>query len=114
VAAVAAGAAANVVLNLVFIPRFGMMAAAVATLVAQAAVATFAFVKVRDRIGGGVAWLRYFPQPIFAGALMAIPILLLRNVSGGFWLAGSVGSLTYALAIIALRAADLGLILKRS
>lgn len=114
VAAVATGAAVNVVLNLVFIPRFGMMAAAAATLVAQAAVATYAFLKVRDRIGAGVVWLRYFPKPIFAGALMAVPILVLRNVSGGFWLAGSVGSLTYALAIIAVRGADLGLIMRRS
>jgi O-antigen/teichoic acid export membrane protein len=113
VAALATGAAANVVLNLVFIPRFGMIAAAGATLVAQAAVATFAFVKVRESTGAGTMWLRYFPRPIFAGAVMAVPILLLRNVSGGLWLAGSVGSLTYALAIIVVRGADLSLIMRR-
>jgi O-antigen/teichoic acid export membrane protein len=112
-AAVATGAVVNVVLNLLFIPRFGMMAAAVATLIAQAAVATFAFTRVRRLIKVDRTWLRYFPKPIVASALMAIPVLLLRDVAGGVWLAGSVGALTYGVAIIVLRAADLRLVMSR-
>jgi O-antigen/teichoic acid export membrane protein len=106
-AAVAAGAVVNVGLNLVFIPRFGMVAAAVATLAAQAAVALFAFGNVRITLGAGPEWLRYLPKPILAGAAMAVPILLLRDGVGGFVLAGTASVVTYCVFILALRGVDL-------
>lgn len=113
-AAVAVGAGVNVALNLAFIPRFGMMAAAVATLAAQAAVALFAFVNVRATLGAGVSWLRYFPKPILAGALMAIPMWFLRDVQGGFVLAGIAGVAVYSLSILAIRGVDLRLLAARA
>jgi O-antigen/teichoic acid export membrane protein len=113
-AAVAVGAGVNVALNLAFIPRFGMMAAAVATLAAQAAVTLFAFVNVRATLGASASWLRYFPKPVLAGALMAIPMWFLRDVHGGFVLAGAAGLAVYSVSILALRGADLRLLAART
>lgn len=108
--AVASGAAVNVALNLAFIPRFGMVAAAVATLAAQAAVALFAFWNVRATLGAGFRWLRYLPKPILAGTVMGLSIWFLRDLDGGFVIAGIAGLVVYSLLILTLRAVDLHLL----
>ena len=112
--AVAIGAAVNVVLNLIWIPRYGMMAAAIATLVAQAAVAVFAFAKVRHYIGVDLRWARYLLKPLVGSAFMSIPILVLRDHNGGLFLAGMAGFVTYALAIVMMRGVDFGLVMGAS
>jgi O-antigen/teichoic acid export membrane protein len=109
--AVAVGAVVNVVLDLIFIPRFGMMAAAVATLAAQGAVAVFAIVKTRGDVGADLSWARHAVKPLIASAIMSAPILLLRGLDGGLWVAGAVGAAVYVLAILAMRGVDLGLLM---
>jgi O-antigen/teichoic acid export membrane protein len=110
-AAVAIGAVVNVVLNLMWIPRYGMMAAAIATLVAQAAVAVFAFAKVRHYIGADLRWVGYVLKPLIASAFMSIPIFVLRGDTGGLWLSGAAGFVTYTVAIVLLRGVDFGLVM---
>jgi O-antigen/teichoic acid export membrane protein len=110
-AAVALGAVVNVILNLIWIPRYGMTAAAIATLVAQAAVAVVAFVKVRRYIDVDMRWARHVVKPLIASAFMSVPIILLNGGAGGLWLSGAAGFVTYAVVIALLRGVDFGIVM---
>ncbi|MDT8070300.1 MAG: flippase [Terriglobia bacterium] len=100
---VASGAVANVALNLVFIPKYGAIAAVFTTIVAQAIVAAMAFYFSRD-----------LPQPVFARPLV-VSLIATAAMIGGILAAQQMvnvnvvvviagGAGVYGLALLALQA----------
>jgi len=72
------GALANVALNLLLIPRYGAVAAAITTAISQAIVAAMNYGLVRDlprpRLAGAIAF------PVAAASVMAVGLLGLRVI----------------------------------
>jgi len=90
-------AAANVVLDLLLIPRFGAMGSAVATVLAYAISALLALVLVQKELGGRVLRLGWLCTPV----LMACASFMLL---GGAWFY-VVAPIVASLACLALIAA---------
>jgi O-antigen/teichoic acid export membrane protein len=67
----------NLALNLALIPRFGMMGAAVATVITETIRMVMAFVEVR-REGFQVASFARLSRPLIAGVVMAALLVLFR------------------------------------
>jgi len=101
---VALAAAANVGLNLALMPRYGMIAAAYTTLAAQGVGAAASGWITRKEIP--VRWVRFTLRPAGACALMAAVILGVRAAGGALWIEIAAGVISYAGAILALRAID--------
>ena len=76
--AVIAGAAANVVLNLVFIPRYGALAAVFTTAISQASVAAVSAYFTRDLRSTNL--VKALGLSVTASGLMAATILLVRSM----------------------------------
>jgi len=87
----------NVALNLVFIPRYGFMAAAASTFATEVVDATLLIVLF-VRAAGGFRPESFIAVPLLAGAAMA-GILWISDSSGGTVLL--VGPVVYALVIAA-------------
>lgn len=73
-ASVAAGAGANVVLNIILIPRFSFVGAAVATIIAQIVAGIFAyyFSQKLFRLG----FIKYFIRPVMISLLSSVAFFL--------------------------------------
>jgi O-antigen/teichoic acid export membrane protein len=96
--------AANVGLNLLWIPMYGFEGAAWATLLTEGAYFLMTAIAVHG-YGHRIAWLRVSLRPALAGSAFAATLALaLPRVS--LLLASLAASLVYALAILALRVLD--------
>lgn len=76
--AVAAGAVSNISLNLIFIPRYGMTAAALTTIFSEVVVLAITCRAIRGVIDFKL--LGVFPRPVLAAAGMGALLVLLRNL----------------------------------
>jgi O-antigen/teichoic acid export membrane protein len=99
--AFAVGVVFNIAANLLLIPRFGYLAAAVVTVVSEIVLlAPFLWVALRE-VGGlavlGVAW-----RPAVAAASMGVPVWLLAPWSTPLAIIAGVAS--YGVALLAVRA----------
>lgn len=105
--AVGIGAAINIVLNLIFIPRFGMIAAAITTLTSEIAVLLIASKRLKEMVRLNIPKL--FLKPLIASTAMALAIYIMPewNVVILICLAAFV-YLATALAIGALKVKELG------
>ena len=99
--AFAAGVAFNVVANLLLIPTYGYLAAALVT-VASEVVLLVPFLWVARRSAGSLAVVGVAWRPAAAAAIMALPVWILSAWSTP--LAILAGAATYAAALLALRA----------
>jgi O-antigen/teichoic acid export membrane protein len=89
--------AANVLLNLIFIPIYGFEGAAVIAVVTEAAVALPICLALRGE--GRLPTLRYLPTVLAATAAMTVAVVLLRDHA----LAGTlVGSVAYTATLLVL------------
>jgi O-antigen/teichoic acid export membrane protein len=95
---VAVASVINIVLNVVLIPPYGDVGAALAmlgSLTVYAAIAMWLAVLETGRVN----WLSMVGPPVLASAVMAVPLLLL---SGVWPIALIVGTLVYAAAYVAI------------
>jgi O-antigen/teichoic acid export membrane protein len=95
---VAVASVINIVLNLVLIPPYGEVGAALAMLGSLAVYAAIALVLAVIETGP-VNWLSMTGPPLLAAAVMAVPLLLL---SGVWPIALLVGTVVYAAAYAAI------------
>lgn len=95
----AGGAGANVLLNLWWIPRWGMVGAAWATLWAEAAVLTAGYLVVRRRLG-----MRLELGFALRAALAAVAMAAVTATSGslGPWTSVALGGCAYGVSTAAL------------
>ena len=101
-ASVAAGAATNVVFNLIFIPRYGAIAAVFTTIAAQTAVAAMSFYFTRDLLRPSFG--RPFAVSSLACAAMVGAIVIVQRVADinvVILIAG--GAIVYGSAMLALQ-----------
>ncbi len=101
-ASVAAGAATNIVFNLIFIPKFGAIAAVFTTIAAQTAVAAMAFYFTRDLLRPSFG--RPLAVSFFASAAMVVAILITQRITRTnvvILIAG--GAVVYGLALLTLQ-----------
>jgi O-antigen/teichoic acid export membrane protein len=101
-ASVAAGAATNIILNLIFIPRYGAIAAVFTTITAQTAVAVMAFYFTRDLVHPS------FGRPVtvsfLASAVMVSAILFAQHVANiNVVILIATGAVVYGLSLLALQ-----------
>ncbi|MGI9076968.1 MAG: flippase [Gemmatimonadaceae bacterium] len=94
----AMGTVLSIGMNLVLIPRYGMIGAAASTVATEGARTILAFVFA-NAAGFRFAALRRFWRVAVAGVTMAVLLFTFR--AGGFWPAATVGSLGY-MATLAL------------
>jgi O-antigen/teichoic acid export membrane protein len=94
--ATALAAAFSLALNLLLIPPFGLVGAATASVLTEAARMTLALVQLRAE-GGALTGLARFWRPAFAGAVMAG--LLLAQRAPAVWLAVPLGAASYVAAL---------------
>jgi O-antigen/teichoic acid export membrane protein len=107
VAVVTAGAALNTVLNLLAIPRYGMLGAAGATLATEVVVFAGMNASLPEGLRGRLAEAAW--RPALATLLMGVLVLALRPVSPVLALVAAVPAyLGLAFALGALRREDLG------
>ena len=72
--------AVNVVLNLMLIPRFGHLGAAVATLIAISCYATCQYTYLRTELPEHLGRMPADPSPLIAGGVMALTLVALREL----------------------------------
>ena len=90
----------NVGLNILLIPRYGMIGAATATVVGDAAWFLMAFIGFERKVMR-LNPLPYLARPVLAGAAMATSLLLLPSL---FWIERAMLSLiVYFVVLLALR-----------
>ncbi len=101
-ASVAVGAVANVGLNLVFIPRYGAIAAVFTTIVAQATVAAMAFYFTRDL--QQPVFIRPLAVSFIASAIMVGAILVTQHVvSVNVVILVAGGAVAYGLSMLGVQ-----------
>ena len=100
VGAVGAAAAFNVLLNLVLIPRFGIVGAAVATVMAEALLLLLGLVAVY-KIGARLP-LRPLLRPLLAGTVMGAGLIIL-GPDRALAIYLPAGFFTYVLALLLFR-----------
>ena len=93
-----AAAAVNVALNLVLIPRYGMLGAALATLIAEVAWVTLLVNRLKRHVTD-IPLLTHLWRPLVAGVAMAG---CLWFVGPSAWAFGAILSLAVYLAVLAL------------
>lgn len=101
---VAAGALANIVLNFIFIPRFGAIAAVFTTILAQTTVAVSAFYFTRDLNRASFVRpiaISFVASGVMAGAIIAVGRIASLNVM--ILIAG--GAAIYGLTMLAAQQA---------
>ena len=77
-AAVTVGAAVNMLFNFLLIPRYGMIGAAIATILAEASVFFLAYAFTNRFLR--IRMTQLFWRPILASLVMAIPLILLQEL----------------------------------
>ena len=92
----AMGTVLSIGMNLVLIPRYGMIGAAASTVATEALRTILAFVFAKDA-GFPLASGRRFWRVAVAGIAMAAVLITLRGY--GFWVAATLGSLGYLAAL---------------
>ena len=106
------GVIVNIVLNLIFIPRFGYVAAACTTILSEFTLLIPFYYAVRKHVGV-VPWLSVTVRPALAAAIMLVATGALVWLGVNVWLATLAGMLVYAVALLAsgaLRAPDMEII----
>ena len=72
------GAVTNIVLNIIFIPRYGMTAAAFTTVFSELVVLSFMYRRLNTIVH--LDFLRFIPKPAAASAAMGVSIFFLRDM----------------------------------
>lgn len=89
----------NVVANLLLIPRFGYVAAAVTTILSELILMIPFYALVRRHVGR-VPWPALFARPLLATGAMLIVSWLLVRVGLNVWGATALGALAYATVLL--------------
>jgi O-antigen/teichoic acid export membrane protein len=97
--AVAAAAAFNLVLNIVLIPIWSYLGAAIATVICESALLV-AYAVLLRQVAGPSDLLRSLSLPGVATIPMGVAVLATRN--GGFLVSAAAGAAVYAVAVAAL------------
>ncbi len=109
------GVSFNVVGNLIAIPRFGYVGAAVVTILSEFSLLFPFYYSVRKHVGV-VPWLSIVGPAAGATVVMIGSILLQTHMGVGVWVAVAVGAVVYALALIplgAFRGEDMDIVLQK-
>jgi O-antigen/teichoic acid export membrane protein len=93
------GVVFNIVGNLIAIPRFGYVGAAVVTILSEFSLLFPFYASVRRHIGR-VPWFAIFRGPALAAGVMALAILWLNGVGVNVWLSAIVGGIVYLVALV--------------
>jgi O-antigen/teichoic acid export membrane protein len=105
--------ASNVILDLIFVPRYGAGGAAITTVAAEVAGAAYAYYCFQRHVVRG-PFFRWLLKPLLAGGVMAVLIINLPGTLH-FAVRGILGLGAYALALGAQRftsRAEIGMLLK--
>ncbi|MCI0396170.1 MAG: flippase [Chloroflexi bacterium] len=94
-------AVTNVILNLAFIPRWGLAGAAVATVASELFILGFGYLYTRQRIGP-VPLFRHLPRPALAAAVMGLVLLLTSQLHVLF--RAVIGAGVYVAALLVVQA----------
>jgi O-antigen/teichoic acid export membrane protein len=97
------GVVFNTVGNLLLIPYFGYIGAAVVTILSEFSL-LFPFYYSVKRNVGTVPWLRVFTPPAVSVAVMGLVIFLLSRYGLNVWLAVALSWIVYAGALVITRA----------
>lgn len=89
----------NALLNLYFIPHFGIVGASITTLISEAALLTVLLLKARSMLGQSLS-LRVLPRVLLAGGVMAAAMWPFQGL---LVIALPVGVIVYGLALLVLR-----------
>ncbi|HXF64737.1 MAG TPA: polysaccharide biosynthesis C-terminal domain-containing protein, partial [Caldilineaceae bacterium] len=93
------GVVFNVVGNLLAIPAFGYVGAAVVTILSELSLLIPFYASVRRHVGV-VPWASIFARPLAALALMAVAeVWLVRGLGVNVWLAAALGVVVYGAAL---------------
>jgi len=100
------GAVSNIILNVIFIPRYGMTAAAITTVFSELIVLWFMYLRLNAILR--LSFLKLLPKPLLASAIMGTVLYFLP----GWHVAAlvAIGSLVYfpgAVAVGALKREEL-------
>jgi O-antigen/teichoic acid export membrane protein len=96
----------NVGLNLIFVPKYGYIAAAWITLITEVFVQSFVLREVFKEIGLKPKWLR-FVRVALAAAAMGLAVWAVREAGAPLSVLVVTAAVTYPLALIAVRALSL-------
>ena len=94
----------NAVLNIMFIPSYGMLGAAVATLVAQTVMFIFYFIKKPSQINITIPW-KTISNCLFSAIVMSLSLTLIGGSLNGWKeliVYPSVGFVTYTITIYSI------------
>ncbi len=101
-ASVAAGAATNIIFNLIFIPKYGAIAAVFTTIAAQTAVAALAFYFTRDLLRpsfGRPLAVSFLASSVMVGVLLLVQRFASLNVV----ILIAAGAVVYGLSMLGLQ-----------
>lgn len=91
----------NIVGNLILIPRFGYVAAAITTILSEFSL-FFPFYAMVKQSVGRVPWLAIFLRPALSTGAMGVVIWLVGMAGVNVWLAALVGAAAYLVALAGL------------
>jgi O-antigen/teichoic acid export membrane protein len=94
------GVVFNVVGNLIFIPTFGYVGAAIVTIFSEFSLLFPFYYSVRRHVGV-VPWFSLCAAPVAATVAMGLGILGLTNLSVNLWVAVALGWGVYLVALVA-------------
>ena len=109
------GVSFNIVGNLIAIPRFGYVGAAVVTIFSEFSLLFPFYYSVRKHVGVA-PWARILGPTLGATAVMLGVTLLLVRMGVNVWMAVGLGTLAYVLALAplgALRGEDMAIVLDK-
>ena len=99
---IAGGAITNLLFNFLLIPRFGVVGASIATILAEVAVFSVAYFEIRKIISINV--LRDLTKPLFASALMFVILLILKAyILKNLFFIMSIAVCSYFLLLLLLK-----------
>jgi O-antigen/teichoic acid export membrane protein len=90
----------NIVTNMLFIPQYGFVAAAITTIASELVLFIPWALMMQRGLGGRLPWLGMLWKPAAATGIMALAALL---TPGGHMPGLAAGSVAYGLALLALR-----------
>ncbi len=90
----------NIVTNMLFIPQYGFVAAAITTIASELVLFIPWGLMMQRGLGGRLPWLGMLWKPAAAAGIMALAALL---TPGGHILGLAAGCIAYGLALLALR-----------
>src|SRR5690606_30611735 len=89
----------NVVGNLLVIPRFGYVGAALVTILSEFSLLFPFYWSVRRHVGS-VPWAGIFARPALAVAVMGAAMAVLVRMDINIWMAALAGAAVYVLALV--------------